>query len=228
MKIFITSTGTNIGKTYISCLLIDYIKNIKQQKIHAIKPIISGFKFEETPNDLYNLCNSLGLKYSKNNLKKITRYFFEKPLSPDMAARISNIEEAKIDEIIKFIQKIEAEEKNDYLIIEGAGGAFVPINKTENTSDLIAKTAEKIVLVVGSYLGSLSHTISCVHAMKTLNIQPDLIIISQNLDAKNELFIKESETIKSLENFIDIPIISVGKNKKFSQKNQKIIDEYIL
>ncbi len=227
MSIFITSTGTNIGKTYINCLLIDFIKNIKKKNISAFKPIISGFNFDETPNDLSEICEALGLEYNKNNIKKISRYFFKEPLSPDMAARISGEKNAEISEIIKFIS--ENQNKNsDYIIIEGAGGAFVPINENENTSDLIAKISDKIILVCGSYLGSLSHTISCISAMKAKNIAPDLIIISQNLTTKDELYINIEETIKSLKNFTDIPIISVAHNKNFSKKAIEEIEFLIL
>lgn len=215
MKIFITSTGTNVGKTYVTNKLIKCLKTNSNKKIYAIKPIISGFIFAKKPNDISEICEALGIKYNKEIIKKIARYFYKKPLSPDIAARNSKEEKVKISEIIKFTNQFK---HYNTLIIEGAGGAFVPLNNTENTSDLIAKIADKIILVCGSYLGSLSHTISCFEAMKAKRIKPDFIIISQNLSKKDELYISEKETIKSLVNFIDIPIISLGYGKNFTAK----------
>lgn len=214
-KIFITSTGTNIGKTLVTCGLTHLLRSKYQSKVHVVKPVVSGFNFNNKPNDLLQICSALNIVYSKENIKKLTRYFFEKPLSPDMAARLEKADYASISEINKFCSF-----KNiDYLIIEGAGGAFVPINETENTAHLIKKTADKIILVFGSYLGSLSHTIATFKAMQAEKITPDIIIATENLNKNHELYIPVKETIKSLENFITKPIIRLDRVAKIDHKN---------
>lgn len=211
-KIFITSIGTEIGKTFITCA-VGYLLKKNKRSTHSVKPVISGFDPKETPNDIYNICESLNLDYKKN-INEIAKYIFREALSPDMAARLEN-KEIKLSEIQKFIGKFDTE----YLLIEGIGGAFVPLNKKQLTSDLVKKTADKVILVTGSFLGSLSYTISTLKALELEKIKPNLIIVTQKLDKDSENYIPIDQTVKSLENFTKIPILKLEniKNKDYKK-----------
>lgn len=209
-KLFVTSTGTNIGKTLIVCALSEVLKKTGF-KVKILKPVISGFNFDDIPNDISQICNSLETDYSKKNIKEITRYFFKEPLSPDMAARGENKNQVKINEIVKFIYEAadNNKEKIDYLFIEGVGGVNVPLNDKETIIDLIPKISDSNILICGSYLGSLSHTISAYQNLVAKNIKPKLVVVTENLNQKDELYIPAKETVKSLENFISSPILGI-------------------
>ena len=65
------------------------------------------------------------------------------------------------------------------------------------------------ILICGSYLGSLSHTISAYQNLVAKNIKPKLVVVTENLNQKDELYIPAKETVKSLENFISSPILGI-------------------
>lgn len=208
-KIFITSSGTNVGKTLFTCALVKAIK-AEGKNVHAIKPIISGFKEAKKPNDISLIADSLELEYNKKNISRINHLAFFKPLSPDMAVRIEKKPEINYGNLVKFCKK--SEDKNqDYLIIEGAGGVMVPITKTKTMLNLAQDVSNKNILVVGSYLGSLSHTLTALEALKNNHTKPSLMVVTQNLNKSEDLFVPVLETIKSLEKFVNCPIIAIEK-----------------
>jgi dethiobiotin synthetase len=208
-KIFITSSGTNVGKTFFTCALAKHFINQKKS-MHAIKPVVSGFEFDTIPNDIFYIANSIEIAYTKENINKLNLYSFEKPLSPDMASRIEKKPYIDYEKLKSFCKKSLLKD-NEILIVETVGGVCVPINQNKIFLDLIEDCADKVVLVVGSYLGSLSHTITSYKVLESVGKKPDLIVVSQNLPKSNELFIPVVETIKSLEKFTSCPIIAIEK-----------------
>jgi dethiobiotin synthetase len=204
-KIFITSSGTNIGKTLITCAMIKCMQK-EFPSVHAIKPVISGFNPNIIPNDLFYICESLGLNYIRDR-NRVNFVAFKKPLSPDMAARLEKRPEVNFRRLVSFINESSCE----HLLVETAGGIMVPVNSRKTTLDLIASCADTLVVVTGSYLGSLSHTLTTLHVLKQAKKSPRLLIVTQSLERNDPLYIPLKETIKSLENFVSVPILAVEK-----------------
>jgi dethiobiotin synthetase len=204
-KIFITSSGTGIGKTLVTCAVTKALKD-SGKNIHTVKPIISGFNPNIVPNDLFYICESLGINYL-TGLKKVNFASFKRPLSPDMAARVEKTKEVDFKKLVKFLD----DNDNDILVVETSGGIQVPINSKKTTLDLIKTSADVTILVVGSYLGSLSHTLTSYELLKLSKKTPVLLIVTQNMAKSDPLYIPLKETIKSLENFVSVPILAVEK-----------------
>lgn len=201
---FITSSGTDIGKTFVTTTLCRQIRELGRS-VHAIKPVISGFGNEDyesehgNTNDIIEILKSLELPATKENIDKVSCYRFSAPLSPDMAA---NREGIKIDfnKIKDFCNSFS--NKYDYLLIEGVGGAMVPLTDKKTTIDLIEQIGFKTLLVVGNYLGSISHTLTTFDCLKKRNIEVKSVIVSESENPAATL----EETISTLKNFIDVPI----------------------
>ena len=149
MKIFITGTGTNVGKTVISGWLLTHLKHY-----HYWKPIQSG-TIKGSDIDF--------IKTVISNIFEPT-YSFPESLSPHLAAKINNI---KID--INHIIRSIPNKKN--LIIEGAGGVFVPLNDDFMMIDLIKILNIPVIIVANSGLGTINHTCLTVEALKNRNIE---------------------------------------------------------
>ena len=117
---------------------------------------------------------------------------------------------------------IEQNILNDsYLLIEGVGGTMVPINDQYTILDLIKFLNIPIILVIGSYLGSISHTLNVLENIKNNDIKLDSIVISQS----NKDDVGENLTMSSLSNHIeDIPIYFLDRNE--NNKNH-IIDQIL-
>lgn len=206
-KIFVTSSGTGIGKTLVTCAVTKALK-VSGKKVHAMKPVISGFNQNIVPNDLFYICEALGINYL-TSLKNVNFAAFKLPFSPDMAARLQKIPEIKYNDLKKFIEAPMP--KTEYLVVETSGGIMVPVNSKYTFLDLIEGSADKIILVSGSYLGALSHTLTNFKLLSDAGKKPGLLIVSQNFAKKDPLYIALPDTIKSLEKFISVPIIGVEK-----------------
>ncbi|MFN5352241.1 MAG: dethiobiotin synthase [Alphaproteobacteria bacterium] len=201
-RIFITATGTEVGKTYIGSKLIEnLIKDGK--KIEVYKPIISGF-VDRDYNDLRLLLKSWGKDYTQETISKMARYIFAEPLSPDIVAR-RHKKTISTKEVVKFCT---AKTIADFQIIEGAGGVMTPINHNQTMLDLIKELQSEVILVSNNYLGMLSHTLTSLNALKASKIKVLAIII--NKISVNDL--KIEELIESLKNFYKGEIIVVEKN----------------
>src|SRR6266568_776447 len=83
---FVTSTGTDIGKTFVTAGLIGYLRNAGG-KVAALKPVVSGYDSSvvET-SDPAVLLKALGRDVSADEIERIAPWRFRAPLAPDMAA----------------------------------------------------------------------------------------------------------------------------------------------
>ena len=189
---FIISTGTEIGKTYVAANIIKNFNKIKK-KILPLKPILSGFE----PKYFYR-CDTAKLLKANNSVVTIqkirhhTPWLFKRPLAPILAAQYEN-KYISYKEVLEWINHKNQERKNkdEYTLIEGAGGLMVPIEHKKTFLDLIKDLKVPVVLVIGNYLGTLSHTLSVIKNLDTMGI--NIICIALNQLNKNETSIKDTE-----------------------------------
>ena len=184
MKLFITGISTDVGKTITAAILTealeaDYWKpiqagDLQQSDSHKIQSYLSNSKSEIHTNS----------------------YALQTPASPHFAAEIDGI---AID-----ISKISEPETQNHLVIEGAGGIFVPLNQTETIVDLI-RPDYKVVVVSRHYLGSINHTLLTIEALKTRNINMAGIIFSGDENKSSEQLILDKTGIQFLGRINDEP-----------------------
>jgi len=184
-KLFITATNTNIGKTYASCALLEHL-GAQGIRIGAVKPIETGV--DNIPQDaqkLLNICKKYNKKFQELTPKDICAYTFTLPAAPYSADNnhiiaIDTIKE-KIEEIAKLC---------DFLIIEGAGGLFVPILKEYFMIDLIQELQTQTLLVTPSHLGCINETLLSIKALETYHISYSWCV---NLYKDKEAFYKTTK-----------------------------------
>ncbi len=192
MQIFnIVGTDTEIGKTYATCAIINWLANFNYQ-ISAIKPIASGLchtDFGLMNEDVYQLQNASTFKLPWTIANPFS---FSEAIAPHIAARNQN-RELHAQEVYKSIKKEIDHYKNlDYLFIEGAGGVMLPLNETETYLDILGQLQLPIILVVGIKLGCLNHsllseTVLNLHELPLIGwianqIDPDMPYFEENLD----------------------------------------------
>jgi len=216
--IFITSTGTNIGKTYLTSLIIKKAQALNF-KVNAIKPIISGFNIENF-NTTDTGIISAALGKNQSSIEEVSPWRFEAPLSPDQAAYKEN-KEIVFKELIDFCLKNLNPIKNinDIVLIEGVGGTMVPINNKYTTLDLMKALDIPVILIIGSYLGSISHTLNAYEVLIQNNININSIVISES--EENNIGI--NQTRKTLLNHIKT--ISIFSLKRGDTDN--IVDKIL-
>ena len=216
-KAFITSTGTNIGKTFLTKMLINRSIELNY-KVSAIKPIISGFNknnFEETDTGI--IINALNTP--KIDIDKISPWRFKEPLSPDLAAKNEG-KYINFEELIHFCEQSINSKNNDLVLVEGVGGTMVPINDKFTIMDLIIKLNIPVILTIGSYLGSISHTLNAYEILDKYNININSIVVMQSESQD----VGVEYTINSIKNHIKkTPIIFFKRNNLDYIKVDKII-----
>jgi len=148
MNIFITATNTNIGKTYTTIKLIQYLSN-KGYKVGVFKPIETGVdKYPIDGKKLFDEAKKYNQNLNKLSLNDIVPIQFKLPAAPIVAGKVD------FEKIDKAYKKIKSE--CDILLIEGAGGIKVPINKNFYMFDFIKYFNAKSLLVVQSNLGCIN------------------------------------------------------------------------
>jgi dethiobiotin synthetase len=146
--IFITGTGTDVGKTIIAAIITE--------ALHADywKPVQAGYT---------DGTDSLSVAKMITNKKTIIHpelYKLKLPASPHISAREEN-KKISVKNIIKHLPKTK-----NTLIIEGAGGLMVPLNKKKLVLHLIKKLKAKVVIVSKNELGSINHSLLTAAVLK--------------------------------------------------------------
>lgn len=151
-RFFVTGTDTGIGKTVTSALLCAALDAIYW------KPIQTGSR-EGT--DRATVLRIAGLSRERTIPEA---YCFAPPVSPHLAARLDG---KRIDLRRITMPKLPTREN---LIVEGAGGVMVPINKKELMRDLMRQLRLPVLLVARSSLGTINHTLLSVMALRLARI----------------------------------------------------------
>ncbi|MBN2721429.1 MAG: dethiobiotin synthase [Campylobacterales bacterium] len=177
--IFITATGTNVGKTFVTLKLIEEL-NSRGIKVGVFKPIETGVV--DIPLDaslLLEKCKKYNDNFALLKPEDITAYTFKLPAAP-FCADIDKI--INIDHIIAKYQELAS--LCDILIIEGAGGLMTPVTGNIKMVDLISIFDAKALLVTPSRLGCINDTLLSIEALKTRGLEYDWCInLYEELDS---------------------------------------------
>ena len=166
LKIFITATNTNIGKTYTTKLLL---KEFASQgfKVGVIKPIETGVIDSAPDGDmLLELIKELNSEFKDIKRDDIVPITYQLPSAPFVASKNKKLDLKLLDEAILKLEKL-----SDILIIEGAGGLYVPIDNNIMMIDLIKHFNAKALLVTHCSLGCINDTLLSEKALKDKNIK---------------------------------------------------------
>jgi dethiobiotin synthetase len=192
---FVTSTGTDVGKTFVTAGLIRYLRT-SNQAVGALKPVVSGYDSSvvET-SDPAVLLGALGRAVSADEIASIAPWRFRAPLSPDLAAARENRSIA-FDELIAF-SRGAVERNNGILFIEGVGGIMVPLDAKRTVLDWMAALDIPLLLVVGGYLGTISHTLTALDVLAQRKLTLAAIVVSESERNPVQL----DETVASIARF---------------------------
>lgn len=160
--LFISGTDTGVGKTYVSRCILRYLCEAGY-RVAAIKPVETGF-IEAENSDAELLRAAAG---GWQSIEEVLYYHFPQAISPHLAA---NLVEVKISqqEIVSRIQATASEV--DFVLVEGAGGLMVPYSVDFRFIDLIEVMNQATLLVVGSKLGAINHSLLSLEAMHHRNL----------------------------------------------------------
>ncbi len=180
-NIFITATNTGIGKTYATVKLIKILSQIGI-KVGVFKPIETGVS--DSPLDgslLLKYCSIYNHNFTKISIDKIVPYQFSLPAAPYVAKGKTSIDMDKIFKAYKEIASL-----SDIVLIEGAGGLMVPIEKDFFMIDLIEFFKAKALLVTHDKLGCINDTLLSLKALDDRGLEHIWCINLRNKEKFNK------------------------------------------
>lgn len=199
---FVIGTDTNVGKTYIASGLVQHFVQAGYTTI-GMKPIASGCELNQQ-GELLNE-DVIKLRDASNvqaTLDLINPYRFAPAIAPHLAAEQIGVM-MQLDTIKQAYLQLTA--MAEVVIVEGAGGFFVPINATETLADLASTLDIPIILVVGMRLGCINHALLTVEAINARGLTLAGWVANQ-IDENMSMF---DENLMSLKQRIVAPCLSV-------------------
>jgi dethiobiotin synthetase len=187
-QLFVTGIGTEVGKTVVSAILVralqaDYWKPVQAGDLNwtdtdKVKEW-SGFQEGTFFPETYRLLH---------------------PMSPHAAAEKEGLSIARND--------FQLPVTNRTLIVEGAGGLYVPLNQEDTILDLIQDFQIPVVLVSRHYLGSINHTLLSIAALKERKIPIAALIFNGAPNLATEQIIEQMSGIEKLLTIDELPDIT--------------------
>jgi dethiobiotin synthetase len=188
---FVTGTDTGVGKTAVSCALL---LAAAQQGLRtaAVKPVAAGCDENGRNDDALQLmaCMTEDLDYSQVNPVAL-----EAAVAPHIAAdrEKKQVQASRLVGLCRGVMLGEA----DFVLIEGAGGWRVPLNRRETLADVAAQLQAGVILVVGMQLGCINHALLTAEAIHHDGLQlagwvanqtgPRMACHGENLDTLREM-----------------------------------------
>lgn len=193
-RYFVTGTDTGVGKTFVSCLLLEAARQQGLRTL-AIKPVAAG-------------CELLGGELRNDDALQLQRHMTESlpyeqvnpvalqaAVAPHIAARHEGrrLQASRLAGLVRGALMQGA----GFNLVEGAGGWYVPLNERETLADLAQALRLPVILVVGMRLGCLNHAILSARAILRDGlpmvgwvancIEPDMPELDANIDTLKNL-----------------------------------------
>jgi len=195
--VFVTSTGTNIGKTFVTTGLIRCLRAATTGAVNAIKPLVTGFDADAwQDSDPAALLSALGRPLTLDEVGRISPWRFKAPLSPDMAARREACA-IPFTQVVEFCRET-ARRDGGMLLIEGIGGVMVPLDEHRTVLDWMSVLRIPVILVTGTYVGTISHTLTALEVLARRNLNIAAVAVSESPSGAASLV----ETMESISRFI--------------------------
>ncbi|MCM1265461.1 MAG: dethiobiotin synthase [Candidatus Gastranaerophilales bacterium] len=223
-SLFITATGTDVGKTYISALLV---KKMREYGLNCgyYKPVLSGAIIDDKGNIIPEDCKFV-IDTAKLDIKPLDclSYCFKEAVSPHLAAKRAGINISP-NKITEDYNKLKT--NYNYMILEGAGGITCPLMDTPSKndlfllSDLIKQMNKNVLLVADGGLGTINSVITSIEFIKNCGIQTKGIILN-NFDKNNFM---HQDNLYMIEKMTDIRVAAtVAKDDKDIKIEKELLE----
>ena len=187
MKLFITGTSTEVGKTYVTRLLLGALERLGCSAA-GFKPIACGQR-----TDAEDLAASSCPKPS--SIDAVNPVFFKNPAAP-MAASMIETTKADIPAIKTAYHALA--KQYEHVLVEGIGGWAVPITAEYSMANLVVDLAWPVLVVVDNRLGAINHTILTVNAIRSIGLHLSGIVLNHVTDARDAASISNRTILEEL------------------------------
>lgn len=196
---FVTGTDTGVGKTLVAAGLL-IAASARGVRTIGIKPVAAGCA-PATPASGAALVNDDALALARAasvnpDYASVNPVALEQPIAPHIAAARSGLRVC-VGDLVQHCRRVCLDYSAQYLIVEGAGGWFVPLNETETMADFCVELGMPVIVVVGMRLGCLNHALLTVQAVHAAGLsvagwvancaEPEMAAFEDNLQTLRDL-----------------------------------------
>ena len=164
---WVVGTDTDVGKTIVTVVLLRHLQK-RGLQVAPFKPVQTGEIVEDGHHVYYDTAMYEKFSLQQLCMQDTNQYSFKEAASPHYAAQL---EDVTIDMQILLETISSLQKKVDVLVVEGAGGVYVPLNKQHTLLDLIEQSGLPVVVVTRTKLGTINHTMLTLEALKNRNIE---------------------------------------------------------
>jgi len=205
-RLFVTATGTELGKTFTSAALLHGAR-VAGRTVQGLKPVASGIDDTNlADSDPAVLLRAQGIEPAWPAVERICPWHFAAPLSPDMAAAREG-RAISFDDLLAFCRRALAGPE-DLVLVEGVGGIMAPIDERHTVLDWAAALEIPALLVAGTYLGTISHTLTALATLAQRCVPVAALALSQSPESP----VPPAETAATIARFAPgLPILHVPR-----------------
>lgn len=184
--LFVTGTGTGVGKTIVSAALLAAMRGAGEQ-VRAYKPVVTGLAEPsgQWPPDHELLAAAAGM-----GSEEVAPLRFRPAVSPHLAASLAG---EPIDPAA-LVERARAS-AGDTLIVEGVGGLLVPLADDFTVRDLAVQLGLPLAIAAAPGLGTINHTLLTIEAARTARLSVAAVVLTPWLDAPSEMEWSNHDTI---------------------------------
>ena len=190
-SLLVTGTDTDVGKTWISALIIRLLRN-DNLSVGAYKPVCSGAQVRDGQpewEDVQVLADSLQFD---GDISAICPQRFLQPLAPNVAARL---QETSVCEDTLEAGFRQWETLCEYLVVEGVGGLLCPISDQVNVADFFKLLDRPVLIVAANRLGVLNHTALTIEVARNRGLTIAGVVlndVTERIQDDNDIVRKEN------------------------------------
>lgn len=223
--IYVTGTDTGVGKTVITGLLGRYLKETGYRVITQ-KWIETGVGKSPSDIDLHLRLIKMQKKDIKDYLPYVSCYTFRFASSPHLAASLEKrrVRTDRIKKSFRFLSK-----RFDFVIVEGLGGALVPLSGKRLVIDIAKELGLPVLVVAGNKLGAINHTVLTVEAIKKRGMKIVGIIFNNLYKRGDKIILRDNpRIIKRLTGEVALGTLAHSKDKELLYKTFAPIGKRII
>jgi dethiobiotin synthetase len=195
--VFVSAVGTGVGKTTISTLVVRHLRAKGVQAV-GVKPIETGC--QPFPADAVALAEaSADLTLAHH----AAWYRAAQPLAPYAVTLTTGQAPPDVDAIATAIAAVHS--RHEYLVVEGAGGLYVPLDADLVMIDLIRRTGLPVLVVAEDVLGVLSHVLGAVELIVRRELLLKAVVLNHTPDSSDA---SSTSNARILRERISAPVFS--------------------
>ena len=194
MNYFITGTDTNVGKTYVTCLLLQSLRRAGKNAV-GFKPVSCGDRADA--HAILHACDDAAI-----TLEEVNPLYLKAPAAPLIAAMLENktINAKQLRDSFHALT-----ERFDTVLVEGAGGWEVPFTPESTMADFAQALDLPVIVVVNNKLGAINHTLLSVRSIRERGMKCAGVILNYVADERDTASITNRSMIEKF--LVDVPVL---------------------